>query len=89
MKNTIRVLVLGLMVFGSITAKAEWVQGYMRADGSWVAGYYRSSANGTTDDNLSNQPSYQYRPPPDPNDYMPKANYDYRAPSKSKNIYGY
>src|SRR6267154_205324 len=40
-------------LIAAISAKAEWVSGYVRSSGTYVAPYYRTPANGTPYDNLS------------------------------------
>lgn len=39
----------------SLSARAEYVQGYTRRDGTYVQGYYRSDRSGTATDNYSYQ----------------------------------
>src|SRR5882672_6243072 len=40
-------------LIAAISAKAEWVSGYVRSSGTYVQPYYRTPANGTPYDNLS------------------------------------
>ncbi len=74
-------MILAVMAL-TLTARAEWVNGYVTRNGRYVHGYYRSTANSTVYDNLSyrgypsQQPGYvplrTYNVVPSFNSYAPR-----------------
>ena len=44
-------------LIAAISAKAEWVSGYVRSSGTYVQPYYRTPANGTPYD-LTGKPAF-------------------------------
>lgn len=48
-----KLTILAALFTTALTARADWVRGYVRSNGTYVAPYYRTHANGTPYDNLS------------------------------------
>src|SRR5262249_6335717 len=65
MKNLLKLALTGVMLIGAVSAKADWVSGYVRSNGTYVAPYYRSSGSSLGSISLSSGSSrdYVYRNP--------------------------